>query len=140
MKLLTRGEFSKQVLARSRGKCVFCSKPAVDPHHILERKLFAATGGYYLENGAAVCADHHWQCETTEISTEEVRAAAGITECCLPPDFDMTKRYDKWGNVMRPDGLREPGPLFNDTGCRKSLAAGGVLALFVPEGTPDCRT
>ena len=34
------------------------------------------------------------------------------------------------------DGLREAGPLFHDPGCRKALAAGGFLGLFVPADTP----
>ena len=135
MRLLTREAFSTTVLARSRGRCVLCGAPAVDAHHILERKLFA-DGGYYAANGAAVCADCHWACETTQRTVEEVRHAAGITETCLPPGFAPAVRYDKWGNVVRLDGLREPGPLFEDTGCRKALAAGGFLGRFVPKDTP----
>lgn len=133
MKLLSRAEFEKQVLARFRGRCTFCARPAVDAHHILERKLFA-DGGYYLANGAGVCEQHHWECETTEISVEQVRQACGISEVVMPAGLEG--RRDKWGNLVRPDGLREPGPLFDDTGCRRALAAGGFLGLFVPAGTP----
>jgi hypothetical protein len=131
MKLLTREEFSKQVLARSRGKCVFCTKPAVDPHHILERKLFE-DGGYYLDNGAAVCEEHHWQCERTQLSVEDVRAAAGIRDVVLPAGFERGTKYDKWGNRIWPSGLRTWGPLEGDTGARKALAQGGVLGLLMP--------
>ncbi len=133
--LLSREAFHAQVFARSAGRCVMCAAPAVDAHHILERKLFA-DGGLYLDNGAAVCEAHHWACETTQLSVCEVRRAGGISRIVLPaglaPGFD----YDKWGNRLRADGLREPGPLFEDTGCRRALAAGGVLGLFVPKGTP----
>lgn len=132
--LLTREEFSKQVLLRSGGRCVFCGALAVDAHHILDRKLFT-DGGYYLDNGAAVCEAHHWDCETTRLSVEETRKAAGIVRTCLPPQWSPTTRYDKWGNVLREDGLREPGPLFEDTGCRRALREGGVLGRFVPKGT-----
>lgn len=107
----------------------------MDAHHILERKLFP-DGGYYLGNGAAVCEAHHWQCETTALSVDAVRKVAGIALPVLPPGFEAGTTYDKWGNVIRADGLREPGPLFEDTGCRKALAAGGFLGLFVPKGTP----
>lgn len=135
LRLLSRSEFEKQVLARSRGKCIFCEKAAIDAHHIMERKLFE-DGGYYLANGAAVCDSHHWDCETTRLSVEEVRAKAGVTLVVLPPSFSLSQSYDKWGNTVRPDGLREPGPLFTDTGCHKALALGGYLGLFVPPGTP----
>ena len=136
-KLLSREEFERQVFARSQGRCVFCGQPAVDPHHILERKLYP-DGGYCASNGAAVCAAHHWDCETTVISVEDVRVAAGITAPALPPGLQPGQHYDKWGNRMRPDGMREPGPLFHDTGARKALALGGKLGLIIPKGTPLC--
>lgn len=136
-KLLDRESFHRDVLARSQGKCIFCDMPAVNAHHILERKLYL-DGGYYLSNGAAVCEAHHWQCETTEFSVEDVRAAAGIDRPALPAGFEPGELYDKWGNRIRPDGLREPGPLFDDAGARKALAKGGKLGLFVPKGTPLC--
>ncbi len=133
--LLARETFHDQVLARSAGRCVMCASKAVDAHHILERKLFP-DGGFYLDNGAAVCETHHWDCETTRLSVAEIRRACGITRIVLPPGFTAAHDYDKWGNRLRADGLREPGPLFEDTGCRRALAAGGVLGLFVPKGTP----
>jgi hypothetical protein len=138
MQLLTREEFDRQIKARSGGRCVFCPLPAVDAHHILERKLWP-DGGYYVENGAAVCESHHWAAETTVLSVEEVRRAAGITEVLLPPGLSAGQRYDKWGNLVRPDGLREAGPLFDDTGCRKTLRYAGLLGTFVPAGTPLCQ-
>jgi hypothetical protein len=130
--LLTRDEFKAQVFARSKDKCVFCGQPAVDAHHILERKLFD-DGGYYLANGAAVCEQHHWGCETTELSVEEVRERCGITAGSLPAGFDPAGRYDKWGNRMWPSGLRTWGPLQEDTGARKALASGGFLGLLMPQ-------
>jgi len=132
-RLLSRDEFKRLVLGRKKGLCTFCSRQAVDAHHILERKLFE-DGGYYLSNGAAVCEEHHWDCELTLITVEEVRAAAGIINPVLPPSFNSAKKYDKWGNVLREDGMREPGPLFKDTGTRKALAAGGRLGLFLLDG------
>lgn len=131
--LLTREEFKRRVLLRSQGRCVFCCQPAVDAHHVLERKLFP-DGGYYLGNGAAVCEAHHWQCETTELSVAQVRAAAGIVVPALPPGADAGHDLDKWGNRVWPSGLRSWGPLAHDTGARKALAAGGVLGLLMPQG------
>lgn len=131
MKLLTREQFKEQVFARSGGKCVFCDKPAIDPHHILDRKLFP-DGGYYLSNGAAVCEEHHLMCEYTLISVEEVREKAGIDkdEHVLPPGFIHHVHYDKWGNLCNIDGTRSAGPLIGDDGCLKALKAKGMIRLF----------
>ena len=130
MKLLSREQFKEQVFARSKGKCVFCDKAAVDTHHILDRKLFS-DGGYYLSNGAAVCEEHHLLCEYTVITVEEVREAAGISEFVLPTNFLKKVHYDKWGNLINLDGTRLPGPLFEDHGCQKALRAKGKISLFI---------
>ena len=130
--LLSREEFKRQVFARSCGACVFFGKPSVDAHHILERKLFV-DGGYYLLNGAAVCEVHHWDCESTALSVEAVRAAAGLTgPALLPSALDPAGTYDKWGNRVWPSGLRSWGPLESDTGARRALAQGGYLAVMMP--------
>ncbi len=129
--LLSRTAFKTAVFSRSKGRCVFCAQPAVDAHHILERKLFPDQG-YYLSNGAAVCAAHHWDCETTRLSVEQVRAACGIQEAVLPPGIPSTAVVDKWGNRVWPNGLRTWGPLQSNAGARRALAAGGALGLFVP--------
>lgn len=133
--LLSRDAFTALVLGRADGKCVLCGEPAVNAHHVLDRKLYT-DGGYYLGNGAAVCGRCHWGCETTQVSVEEVRAAAGILFPVLPPGFDAAVPYDKWGNAIRADGTRSPGPLFGDDGCRKALAAGRVIHLVCEETAP----
>ncbi len=99
MPLLTREAFADVTFARSKGKCVFCDREAVDAHHIMDRKLFP-DGGYYSENGAAVCAQHHLDCEQRCISVEAVRKAAGVMTRVLPPGFDPAWRYDKWGRRL----------------------------------------
>jgi hypothetical protein len=129
--LLTRETFKSKVFARSNWHCVFCPRPAVDAHHILERKLFA-DGGYRLSNGAAVCEQHHWDCEVTRLTVEEVRRAAGIEHPVIPEGFDSAGVYDKWGNRCWPSGMRSWGPLERDDGARKALAAGGCMAIMMP--------
>lgn len=129
-RLLDREQFKAVVFRRARGTCVFCKQAAIDAHHILERKLFA-DGGYYSGNGAAVCEQHHWKCETTELSVEEVRHAANISTVILPPGFDSAVRYDKWGNEMRQDGALVAGPLVDDVGMRRALEQGGKLGLLL---------
>jgi hypothetical protein len=103
----------------------------VDAHHILERRLWS-DGGYYLENGASVCADHHIACERTLISVEDVRAACGITKRVVPSQFYDDHLYDKWGNPLLDGGKRGKGELFYDESVQKVLKEGGVLDLFTP--------
>lgn len=123
---MERREFNAAVFARDQHRCVICGLPAVDAHHILDRKLFA-DGGYALNNGASLCADCHMSAEMTTLSVEEIRAACGITTPHLPAGWDPCLTYDKWGNVIRPDRTRTRGPLFTDDGARRSLAAAGCL-------------
>lgn len=96
-KLLGREAFKEKVFRESRGLCVFCTLPAVDAHHILDRKLFS-DGGYYASNGAAVCEQHHWDCEKSVLSVETVRTAAQCRQKILPDGFDLDLVYDKWGH------------------------------------------
>lgn len=127
-KLLTRDQFREQVFARDNHTCVFCDKPAVDAHHILERRLWP-DGGYYLSNGASVCAEHHMACERTEISVEDVLAACKIKKRILPEHLYDDQIYDKWGNPVMPNGTRLRGELFEDESVQKVLVAS--LPLFV---------
>lgn len=129
--LLSREQFNKQVFERSQQLCVVCNEPAVDAHHVLERKLFC-DGGYYLHNGVAVCAACHLLCEYTTIGVEQLRVAAGITNTVVPAGWDVSLSYDKWGNTVWPSGLRSAGPLEHDTGMRRALAAGGFLGILMP--------
>ena len=128
-KLLTRDAFREGVFARHSHTCVFCDRPAVVAHHIIERRLWP-DGGYYLDNGAAVCEEHHLACERTEISVEQVRNACGITRVLVPPHLYADQPYDKWGNPVLEDGRRARGELFFDPSVQKILAQGGMLELF----------
>lgn len=130
-KLLTRDEFRESVFARDNFTCVFCNNPAVDAHHILERRLWG-DGGYYINNGASVCQEHHLECEMTNITVEEVREACGITKKVIPEHFYDDHIYDKWGNPVLPNGQRLIGELFFDESVQKILEKGGKLPLFTP--------
>jgi hypothetical protein len=128
-KLLTRDEFREGVFKRDNFTCIFCSNPAKDAHHILERRLFN-DGGYYLNNGASVCEEHHLACEMTLISVEEVREKAGITKPVIPDQLYDGEIYTKWGDLVLPNGQRTKGELFYDESVQKILKTGGVLNLY----------
>jgi hypothetical protein len=130
MKLLSRADFKAAVFARSKDKCIVCTNPAVDAHHLMERKLFT-DGGYYVDNGVALCASCHLKAEYTTISPAQLRTAATITAVVLPPGFDPDLEYDKWGNIINQDGSRAPGPLFEEPSVRTALTRGHAIALFV---------
>lgn len=126
--LLTRDQFREAVFQRDGQKCVVCKQTAVDAHHILERKLWD-DGGYYLENGASVCQEHHLLAESTEISCQELRKLSNIKQFPLPAHLYENQEYDKWGNICLPNGNRLKGELFTDISVQKILQP--VLHLFV---------
>jgi hypothetical protein len=130
VELLTRDEFREGVFARDKGRCVICGAEGKDAHHIIERRLFD-DGGYYLDNGATLCEEHHIRAEQTILSCEEIRAAAEINAVVLPNHLYPDERWDKWGNMVLKDGRRIRGELFNDESAQKILSAGGVLPLFL---------
>ena len=131
--LLTREEFRRQVFARDGGRCVICGAAGEDAHHIVERRLFD-DGGYYLDNGATLCAACHVRAEMTVIACDAIRTAihsgAGSGQVVLPPHLYPDQEYDKWGNPILPNGQRLRGELFDDGSVQKILAAGGVLGEF----------
>ncbi len=129
--LLSREHFKSLVLARHNGQCCVpgCGNKAQDAHHILDRKLWE-DGGYYAQNGAALCHAHHWQAETTELSVEDLRAWSFITDACVPSYLDPKEKMDKWGNPVLPNKTRLRGPLFEHENVQKALKQGDMLALF----------
>jgi hypothetical protein len=131
-KLLTRDEFRNGVFARDRKLCVVCGEPAVDAHHIMERRLFNAEhefGGYFLDNGASLCGSHHIAAEETFFSVEAIMDFAGIKQRVTPEHLYDDQIYDKWGNPIV-DGMRMKGELFYDESVQKILKKAGALALF----------
>jgi hypothetical protein len=129
LKLLTRSAFSEAVFKRDNYTCVFCDQPAINAHHLLDRKLFD-DGGYYLENGASVCGAHHLELEMTLISVERAREACGIKDLALPDHFPDDAESDKWGNFYLPNGQRLKGELFFEENVQKILKLAGVLSDF----------
>lgn len=127
--LLDRIAFREGVFARDGDCCVMCGAPAQDAHHIMERRLFP-DGGYYLDNGATLCGDHHIAAEQTVLTCDEIRLSAGINRVVLPPHLYHDQPYDKWGNPLLPNGTRVRGELFEDESVQKILRSGGVLSLF----------
>lgn len=129
LKLLTREAFKTHVFNRDKHTCVFCNKPAVDAHHIIDRKLWT-DGGYYLENGASVCEHHHMECELTHISVPEVWKACGIQQPAIPPQLPECHEYDKWGNPCLDTQRRLKGAHFYDENVQKILLQAKKLHLF----------
>lgn len=98
--LLTRNNFRKLVFERDNHRCVICYDPAQDAHHIIDRKLFDDSGGYFLSNGASLCDNCHIKAEKCLLSVEIIREKAGIIDIILPEGLSPDKRYDKWGQIM----------------------------------------
>jgi RNA ligase-like protein len=125
--LLSRDDFRNAVFKRDGNKCAACGAPAVDAHHIVERRLWP-DGGYYVSNGASVCGPCHLKAESTELSCDELRERCGIKEILLPPHFYSDQPIDKWGNPILPNGQRLKGELFHDESVQKVIRP--VLHLF----------
>lgn len=126
-KLLSREEFNEAVFKRDGNRCVVCgdTESPLDAHHIIERRLWPDQG-YYVSNGATLCDKGtdgcHYKAETTEISVEQLREACGINKPIIPPDMYSDQVYDKWGNIILPNGTRTKGPLFDDESVQKVIA------------------
>lgn len=118
----TRSQFREAVWARDNYMCVVCGSAAVDAHHIIERRLWA-DGGYYLDNGVSLCAEHHLAAEATTLTCEELREECGIQRVVLPHHLYVDTRYDKWGNPYVADGSgrRYRGELYYDKSVQRAL-------------------
>ena len=86
-KLLSRDQFREKTFERDNYKCLFCDRTNnLDAHHIIERRLWTSKdelGGYFLDNGASLCEDHHLAAEMTTLSCEDIREKAGIEKRIL---------------------------------------------------------
>lgn len=103
MALLSRDDFRDAVFKRDNLSCCVpgCVEPAKDAHHIIERRLWvepSERGGYFLSNGASVCAFHHQHVvETCALQPSVLRKWCKIADVKLPKGLDPTKSFDKWG-------------------------------------------
>ena len=68
--------------------------------------------------------------EQTLLSCDEIREKIGIKTPVLPEHFYDDVNYDKWGNIILPNGNRFKGELFYDESVQKILNTGNVLNLF----------
>lgn len=135
--LLSRDDFRNGTFERDRFQCVVCGAPAVDAHHIIERRLFKAAhekGGYFLDNGASLCEKHHIEAEQTTISCKSIRQLCGIETVVLPEHFWPDLDYDKWGNILTPEG-RLKGELYYELSVQTILKDFSFLP-FVIEPKP----
>lgn len=126
---MSRREFRESVFERDGHMCVICKEPARDAHHIMERRLFH-DGGYFVDNGASLCEQHHIEAEQTTLSCDDIRRAAGIRTIVLPEHLYADNEYDKWGNIIMPNDTRIKGELFYDESVQKILAQGGIINKF----------
>ncbi len=101
--LLSREDFSKEVFKRDNYTCVMCDNPAVDAHHLFDRKLFD-DGGYYINNGVSLCEEHHIDAEKSILSLEKLRYKSIIVKTVYPRTLNPQKRYDKWGKEIYQTG------------------------------------
>jgi len=108
-KLLTRTEFREAVFKRDKRTCCVphCEVPAVDAHHLIERKLWDDEG-YYLDNGASLCEKHHKLAEADKILPEQLRTYCGIKTTSLPWKFETTAKFDKWGKILKRPNRASP--------------------------------
>lgn len=132
MKLLTRTQFREKVLARNNNNCCVpeCPQKAVDAHHILNRNLFTQPdeeGGYFEENGAQLCSDHHLEAELTFITPEQLRDYCQISNPAIPSILNPEVQYDCWGNIVLNEWEIIAGVMFNDEGCQKALKRANKL-------------
>lgn len=129
MKLLTRIEFNEHVSKRDNYACVICEKSANEVHHIIERKLWH-DGGYYLDNGATLCSEHHYLAEQTILTCDQIRLSANIQNIILPEHLDIDSNYDKWGNMVLSNGTRLKGEMFYTEQVQKILKSADLLNIF----------
>lgn len=105
-KLLTRDDFRNSVFKRDNRRCIIpkCNKPAVDAHHIIERRLWQhpnELGGYFINNGASLCEEHHIAAEKNFFPPQYLWQLLGVTNPVRPISFNPSIDYNKWEKYLK---------------------------------------
>ena len=125
-KLLSRDDFREAVFARDGQRCAVCAAPAVDAHHVIERKLWF-DGGYSFRMGLPSAATVTSRPSRPRF-VRRPPAALWHHGGDAARSSEPRRILDKWGNPILPNGQRLRGELFDDEGVQKILAP--VLHLF----------
>jgi hypothetical protein len=128
--LLSREVFREKVFVRDSFKCVYCGNQDIVAHHIIDRALWD-NGGYFIENGVALCPKCHVLAEQTLLSCVELRKLSNIHTILLPNHLCPEDSYDKWGNILLPSGARIKGELFFNKNLQEILPK-NILIDFIP--------
>lgn len=107
--LLSRDDFRNMVLTRDKNTCIIpgCGKPAVDAHHIIERRLWqdeSEFGGYFLSNGASLCEEHHVAAEKNFFPPQylwQILKVEPTKSKLKPKSFNPDIDYNKWGTAFK---------------------------------------
>lgn len=101
MELLGRERFKEEVFKRDRYRCIICGDPAVDAHHLIDRKCWP-DGGYYLDNGVSLCSYCHLLAESCEYDHNFLRWKSSITKLLLPDSLCCysADSINKWGHQL----------------------------------------
>lgn len=138
-KIYSRTEWKQKIFERDNHQCVNCGNKNIqlDAHHIIERKLFD-DGGYYIDNGVSLCAESidnnslscHMQAEGCLILPDQLREKANIKNIILPPNWNKTQQYDKWGNIILSFQQRKPGKNFANEEVQKVLKKCNTIWMY----------
>lgn len=138
--ILGRDDFRDATFARDGHVCVICGRAdaGLDAHHLLERRLWGPAdprpGGYVLANSVTLCsqphpdgtASCHLQAERTQITVQQLRDAAHITDIVLPVHLTADCAYDKWGNPQLANGMYGAGEMFFEDSVQQAITTGGM--------------
>ena len=122
-------EFVSAVLLRDGGKCVYCKSDTQNVIKIFDSRLWSGEGNF-LDNGATLCEECVNHPYTESISVNELKRRANIKSQIIPEILGEGYEYDRWGNVLMPNGTWAKGPLFNEPDVIRNLESAGTLHLF----------
>lgn len=104
---MTREAFRQTCVERDGSECLipWCDESVTDDpdgpgevHHIIERRLWD-DGGYFADNGACVCNDHHRRAENNEIPPQAFWRWNSVDHPTLPETVS-SQDVNKWGEQL----------------------------------------